>query len=181
MSGYLVLTAIPGGGASALHYQEAAFAQLVEVAPSMPISDASSEASEVLAQRECLVLFESIEQGALPDVQVVPLHGTARRNMVSTPPVGASFHVGAAAPILRLAVAMNSVPRPSLSMSPLSTCSAIIASEQAALVAALRARRAPAVTAPRIVNGPTLLSGIVGGGMPDRARGMTIAPGQRGR
>ena len=61
------------------------------------------------------------------------------------------------------------------------SCPAIIEPAQAVRVAALRARRAPAVTAPRIVNGPTLLTGLIRCGMPDCSRGMTIATGKGGR
>jgi site-specific DNA recombinase len=60
-------------------------------------------------------------------------------------------------------------------------CPRIIDPDQAARVAALRARRAPAVTAPRIVNSPTLLTGVAACGMPGCAAGLTISTGKGGR
>lgn len=60
-------------------------------------------------------------------------------------------------------------------------CPQIIEPEQIARVAALRARRAPRVTPPRIVNGPTLLTGLASCGMPSCRAGMTIATGKGGR
>ena len=60
-------------------------------------------------------------------------------------------------------------------------CPRIIEPEQAARVAALRARRAPVVTAPRIVNSPTLLTGLVACGMPGCSAGLTISTGRSGR
>lgn len=60
-------------------------------------------------------------------------------------------------------------------------CPMIIHPDQAARVAALRAKRAPAVTAPRIVNSPTLLTGLATCGMPGCAAGMTISTGKGGR
>ncbi|GGI83011.1 hypothetical protein GCM10007973_19390 [Polymorphobacter multimanifer] len=60
-------------------------------------------------------------------------------------------------------------------------CPRIIEPEQAARVAALRAKRAPAVTAPRVVNGPTMLTGIAACGMPGCRSGLTISTGKGGR
>ncbi len=60
-------------------------------------------------------------------------------------------------------------------------CPCIIEPEQARRVAALRAQRAPRVTAPRIVNGPTLLTGLARCGMPGCDFGLTIATGKGGR
>ena len=60
-------------------------------------------------------------------------------------------------------------------------CPALIAQEQFDRVAALRAKRAPRVTAPRIVNGPTLLIGIARCGVPGCGCGMTIRTGKAGR
>ena len=57
----------------------------------------------------------------------------------------------------------------------------IIEPEQAARIAALRAKRAPAVTAPRIVKSPTLLTGIAPCGMPGCRSGLTISTGKSGR
>ena len=70
---------------------------------------------------------------------------------------------------------------PSLADQISVACPRIIEPEQAARVAALRASRAPAVTAPRIVNGPTLLTGLAACGMPGCSSGLTIATGKGGR
>ena len=60
-------------------------------------------------------------------------------------------------------------------------CPAIIDPEQAARIASSRARRAPRVTAPRFVSGPTLLAGKVVCGMPGCGAGMVMATGKSGR
>ena len=48
-------------------------------------------------------------------------------------------------------------------------------------MAALRAKRAPKVTAPRVTNGPTLLIGVARCGKPECTSGLTIATGKGGR
>src|SRR5690606_38340939 len=58
---------------------------------------------------------------------------------------------------------------------------AIIEQAQFDRVAALRAARAPRSTAPRVVNGPSLLIGIAKCGMPECGCGMTIATGKSGQ
>ena len=60
-------------------------------------------------------------------------------------------------------------------------CPQLILREQFDRVAALRGSRAPRITAPREVSGPTLLVGIAKCGMPDCGAGMTIATGKGGR
>ena len=60
-------------------------------------------------------------------------------------------------------------------------CPALITQDKFDRVAALRARRAPRTTAPRIVNGPTLLVGIVRCGVTGCGCGMTIRTGKGGR
>ncbi|WP_264583801.1 recombinase family protein [Sphingobium sp. B7D2B] len=60
-------------------------------------------------------------------------------------------------------------------------CPPIIDPEQAARIATSRAKRSPKVTAPRIVSGPTLLTGKVRCGMPDCGAGFTMATGKGGR
>lgn len=60
-------------------------------------------------------------------------------------------------------------------------CPAIIPADEKAAVAALRAKRAPRVTPPRITNGPTLLTGIARCGEPGCSSGLTIATGKSGR
>jgi hypothetical protein len=60
-------------------------------------------------------------------------------------------------------------------------CPQLISKEQFDRVAALRTTRAPRNTAPRIVNGPTLLVGIAYCGMPKCGAGMTVATGGSGR
>ena len=60
-------------------------------------------------------------------------------------------------------------------------CPALITQDQFDRVAALRAGRAPRTTAPRIVNGPTLLVGIARCGVAGCGCGMTIRTGKAGR
>ena len=60
-------------------------------------------------------------------------------------------------------------------------CPQLISKEKFDHVAALRATRAPRNTAPRIVNGPTLLIDIAHCGMPNCGAGMTVATGGSGR
>ncbi len=60
-------------------------------------------------------------------------------------------------------------------------CPQLISKENFDHVAALRATRAPRTTAPRIVNGPTLLIGLTHCGMPNCGAGMTVATGGSGR
>ena len=60
-------------------------------------------------------------------------------------------------------------------------CPQIIEPEVAAAVAARRAASAPRVTPPRVVNSPTLLTGICHCGSPDCNAGLTIRSGKGGR
>lgn len=60
-------------------------------------------------------------------------------------------------------------------------CPQIISKEKFDHVAALRATRAPRNTAPRSVNGPTLLIDIAHCGMPNCGAGMTVATGGSGK
>lgn len=60
-------------------------------------------------------------------------------------------------------------------------CPQLISKETFDHVAALRATRAPRNTAPRVVNGPTLLIGIAHCGMPNCGAGMTVGTGGSGR
>lgn len=60
------------------------------------------------------------------------------------------------------------------------TCPMIIEGEIVAAVAARRARAAPRVTAPRIINSPVLLTGIAHCGMPGCSAGITIRSGKSG-
>lgn len=61
------------------------------------------------------------------------------------------------------------------------SCPQIVSQEQFDRVAALRAKRAPRVTAPRAVNGPTLLIGLAVCGVEGCGCGMTIRTGKSGR
>lgn len=60
-------------------------------------------------------------------------------------------------------------------------CPRIIEPAQAARIATLRAKRAPAVTPPRTVNGPTLLTDVAKCGMQRCTSGLTISTGKGGR
>ena len=60
-------------------------------------------------------------------------------------------------------------------------CPCIIEPEQIARVAARRAKAAPRVTAPRITNGPTLLTGLVTCAVDACGAGLTIRTGKGGR
>jgi hypothetical protein len=60
-------------------------------------------------------------------------------------------------------------------------CPQLVSQEQFDRAAALRAARSPRKTPPRVVNGPTLLTGVAKCGMPSCGAGMTIRTGKSGQ